>query len=60
MRKSYKTELKPNNKQETILLKHCGAAKYAYEDERKNQINISSFLRKCIEKRFNELKEKGK
>jgi putative transposase len=28
--KSYKTELKPNNKQKTLLLKNCGAARYAY------------------------------
>ncbi len=29
-RTGYKTELKPNNKQNTLLLKHAGTARYAY------------------------------
>jgi putative transposase len=30
MRKSFKTELKPNNKQRTLLVKHCGVARFTY------------------------------
>ena len=30
MHTSYKTELKPNNKQITLLKKHCGTARFAY------------------------------
>ena len=30
MKIGYKTELKPNNKQITLLLKHCGVARFAY------------------------------
>ena len=30
MNKSYKTELRPNNKQTTMLKKHCGTARFAY------------------------------
>src|SRR5690606_29727482 len=28
--KAYKTELKPNNRQRTALLKHCGCARFAF------------------------------
>ena len=28
--KGYKTELKPNNKQTTLLVKNCGTARFAY------------------------------
>ena len=30
MQKGYKTELKPNNKQISMLIKHCGTARFAY------------------------------
>lgn len=30
MNKAFKTELFPNNKQRTMLTKHCAAARFAY------------------------------
>jgi putative transposase len=30
MQRGYKTEIKPNNKQRTLLLKHAGAARFTY------------------------------
>ena len=30
IQRAYKTELKPNNKQRTVLLKHAGSARFAY------------------------------
>jgi len=30
IQRAYKTELKPNNKQRTLLLKHCGVSRFAY------------------------------
>lgn len=62
MHKSYKTELRPNNKQKTLLSKHCNASRFAFnwgleqrkllwESEQKSTNAIA------LHKKLNELKK---
>lgn len=62
IQRGYKTELHPNNKQRTLLLKHAGAARYAYNwglAQKKTAIHTKSKIPNAIElhRRLNTLKK---
>lgn len=59
--KAYKTEIAPNNVQRTLLLKHAGAARYAYNwglNEKKKAFDAKQKIPNAIElhRRLNALK----
>lgn len=61
IRKSYKVELKPNNKQKTLLKKHSGTARFAYNWALNERIKLWEFEKKSMtpieqHKILNELK----
>ena len=60
VQRGYKTELHPNNKQRTLLLKHAGAARYAYNwglNQKKIAIDAKTKVPNAIElhRRLNQL-----
>lgn len=62
IQRGYKTELDPNNKQRTLLAKHAGAARYAFNwalNQKKVAMESKSKIPNAIElhRRLNELKQ---
>jgi putative transposase len=62
IQRGYKTELHPNNKQSTLLLKHAGVARYAYNwglNQKKTAMDAKSKIPNAIElhRRLNSLKK---
>lgn len=60
--RGYKTELDPNNEQKTLLVKNCGAARYAYNwalDIKKQALDKKEKIPNAIElhRKLNELKQ---
>lgn len=52
IQRGYKTEIKPNNKQRTFLLKNAGAARYAYNwglNEKKQAMAIKGRIPNSID-----------
>ena len=62
MIKTYKVKLKPNNKQQTKMLRFCGAKRFAYNwalaKEEENYKNGGKFISDCeLRKQFTQLKK---
>ncbi len=65
MNKSYKTELFPNNKQKTLLTKHCDASRFAYNwgldqrislwKEKKKSVNAQQLHKHIVQLKKTEL-----
>jgi putative transposase len=62
VQRGYKTEIKPNDKQNTLLLKNAGAARWAYNyglNQKKIALEAKTKIPNAIElhRRLNELKK---